>query len=79
MAKVLAEHALLFCSIGPLGIVIPVGIFIGRNTIRTTRGQRADDLARWSSLVREKGGSPLIVPSFEVVTSGDAVSHTLRA
>jgi hypothetical protein len=73
MAKVLAEHVLLFCSIGPLSIVIPLGIFIGRNSIRATRGQLAEDPAGLSGSAREQGGSPLIVPSLEFITSTEDV------
>jgi hypothetical protein len=74
MAKILAEHDLLFCSIGLLSIVIPVGIFIARHSIRATRGQLVEDLARRSSFVRGRGGSRLIVPSFELIKSRDDAS-----
>lgn len=63
MADVMAQHALLFCSIALLSIVIPIGIFIGRNNVRSTRGQLVDDLAKLFSFAKEQGGTPLIVPS----------------
>jgi len=67
MANVMAQHALLFCSIALLSIVIPIGIFIGRNNVRSTRGQLVDDLAKLFSFAKEQGGTPLIVPSFELI------------
>ena len=56
MANTMAQHALLFCSIALLSIVIPIGIFIGRNNVRSTRGQLVDDLAKLFSFAREQGG-----------------------
>ena len=51
MANTMAQHALLFCSIALLSIVIPIGIFIGRNNVRSTRGQ-------WSTIWRSCSASP---------------------
>jgi hypothetical protein len=34
---------------------------------RSTRGQLVDDLAKLFSFAREQGGTPLIVPSFELI------------
>src|SRR6478736_503132 len=63
----IAQHALLFSSIFLLSIIIPIGIFIGRNNVRSTRGQLVDDLAQLFSFAKEQGGTPLIVPSFELI------------
>jgi hypothetical protein len=61
------HQALLFCSIALLSVVVPIGIFIGRNNVRQTRGQLVDDMAKLFSFAREQGGTPLIVPSFELI------------
>jgi hypothetical protein len=66
MFDTITQHALLFSSIALLSIVIPIGIFIGRNNVRATRGQLVDDLAHLFSFAQQ-GGTPLIVPSFELI------------
>jgi len=63
----MTSHALVLCSIGLLSIVVPIGIFIGRNNVRSTRGQLVEDLAKLFSFAQAQGGTPLIVPSFELI------------
>src|SRR6478736_3925471 len=67
MLDYVAKYALLFSSIGLLSMVIPIGIFIGRNNVRSIRWQLVDDLAKLFSFAKEQGGTPLIVPSFELI------------
>ncbi|CAN5901884.1 hypothetical protein BH11PSE3_BH11PSE3_25910 [soil metagenome] len=58
---------LTYVSIFLLSVVVPLGIFIGRDGVRSTRGRLVDELANLFSFAREQDGSPLIVPSFELV------------
>src|SRR5262245_15332352 len=58
---------LTFTGIALLSIVVPFAIFVARNNVRTIRGQLVDDLAHLFSFAREAGGTPLIVPSFELI------------
>lgn len=69
---------LTFIAIGVLCLLVPICIFVGRNNVRSVRSQLVDDLARLFSFAREKGGTPLIVPAFELIkykydTSKDAI------
>lgn len=67
MIDFITKHGPLISAIALLSLVIPIGIFIGRNNVRSTRGQLVEDLAHLFSFAREQGGTPLIVPSFELV------------
>jgi len=59
--------ALTCASIAILSFVVPLAIFAGRNNVRSTRGKLVEDLAQLFSFAREQGGTPLIVPSFELI------------
>jgi hypothetical protein len=58
---------LTFTGIVLLSTVVPLAIFVARNNVRTIRGQLVDDLAQLFSFAKEAGGTPLIVPSFELI------------
>lgn len=58
---------LSFIGIVLLSTVVPLAIFVARNNVRTIRGQLVDDLAQLFSFAKEAGGTPLIVPSFELI------------
>ncbi len=45
MTEFMTQHALLFSRIALLSVVNPIGIFIGRNTVRAMRGQLVEGLA----------------------------------
>jgi hypothetical protein len=62
-ASVLWQSAPLFL----LSCAVPIGIFIGRNNIRAFRREIVQDLERLFSFARLPNGSPLIIPSFELV------------
>src|SRR5882672_7760237 len=59
--------ALTCVSIAMFSFVVPLAIFAGRNNVRSTRGKLVDDLAQLFSFAKEQGGTPLIVPSFELI------------
>jgi len=59
--------ALTCVSIAMFSFVVPLAIFAGRNNVRATRGRLVDDLAQLFSFAKEQGGTPLIVPSFELI------------
>jgi hypothetical protein len=48
-------------------LVVPLGIFIGRNNIRAVRKEMVRDLERLFSFAKLPTGEPLIIPSFELV------------
>jgi hypothetical protein len=54
-------------SIALLSLVMPMCIFVGRNNVRSSREKIVEDLAKLFSFAKEQGGTPLIVPSFELV------------
>ena len=57
-----------------------MSIFVARNNVRTIRSQLVEDLAQLFSFAREKGGTPLIVPSFELIKyKYDAAKDPIRA
>lgn len=58
---------LTYVSIALLSIVVPLAIFVGRNNVQSTREKLVDELAKLFSFAKEQDGSPLIVPSFELV------------
>ncbi len=60
-------QAQTYLSIGLFSLIVPLAIFIGRNNVRSTRKRLVDELAKLFSFAREPDGSPLIVPSFELV------------
>jgi hypothetical protein len=47
--------------------LVPMGVLIGRSNIRASRREIVRDLERLFSFARLRGGSPLIIPSFELV------------
>lgn len=59
--------ALAYLGLLILSVLIPIGIFTGRQNIRFVRRQVVNDLVRLFSFAKEKGGDPLIIPSFELV------------
>lgn len=60
-------NLIAYLSIALLSLAMPMCIFIGRNNVRSSRGQIVDDLAKLFDFAKEQGGTPLIVPSFELV------------
>lgn len=50
-----------------LSVIVPLGVYIGRNNIRASRREIVRDLERLFSFATLPGGSPLIIPSFELV------------
>lgn len=56
-----------FATVVLLALIMPVCIFIARNNVRSSRGRIVDDLSKLFSFAKEQGGTPLIVPSFELV------------
>ena len=50
-----------------LSVVVPIGIFVGRNNIRASRRELVRDLEKLFSFARLPSGEPLIIPSFELV------------
>ena len=50
-----------------LSVVVPIGIFVGRNNIRASRREVVRDLERLFSFARMPNDAPLIIPSFELV------------
>jgi hypothetical protein len=60
-------HFMVYASIGLLSVVVPLSIFIGRNNVRSIRGGLVDDLEHLFSFAKEQGGTPLIVPAFELI------------
>jgi hypothetical protein len=60
-------HLIAYLSIALLSLAMPMCIFIGRNNVRSSREQIVDDLSKLFDFAKEQGGTPLIVPSFELV------------
>lgn len=56
-----------YLSIVLLSLTMPMCIFIARNNVRSSRELIVEDLSRLFSFARDQGGTPLIVPSFELV------------
>lgn len=54
-------------SVALLALIMPVCIFIARNNVRSFRSLIVDDLSKLFSFAKGQGGTPLIVPSFELV------------
>jgi hypothetical protein len=50
-----------------LSVVVPIGIFVGRNNIRASRREVVRDLERLFSFARLANDAPLVIPSFELV------------
>src|SRR3984893_4712639 len=50
-----------------LSCAVPIGIFVGRQNIRAFRRDIVRDLERLFSFAKLPNGSPLIIPSFELV------------
>ena len=73
-------NLIAYLSIALLSLAMPMCIFIGRNNVRSSRGQIVDDLAKLFNFAKEQGGTPLIVPSFELVkykgSSGNRVGKS---
>ena len=61
------DEILRWTSLVLLSCVVPLGIFVGRNNIRAFRRELVRDLERLFSFARLPDGSPLIIPSFELV------------
>jgi hypothetical protein len=57
----------VYVSIALLSIAVPMAIFVGRNNVRSIRGQLVLDLANLFEFAKEERGTPLIVPSFELI------------
>lgn len=60
-------HLIAYLSIALLSLAMPMCIFIGRNNVRSSRELIVDDLSKLFDFAKEQGGTPLIVPSFELV------------
>lgn len=59
--------ALAWASVILFSFVVPIGILVGRNNIRAFRREVVHDLQRLFSFANLPDGSPLIIPSFELV------------
>ena len=60
------EVILTYIGIVLLSTVVPLAIFQARNNVRTIRGRLVADLAKLFDFAKS-GGTPLIVPSFELI------------
>ncbi|WPN55967.1 hypothetical protein [Pseudomonas sp. P9_31] len=49
------------------GVIFPIGIFVGRSNIRASRYEIVADLEKLFGFATKAGGTPLIIPSFELV------------
>ncbi|MCP1446510.1 hypothetical protein J3D54_005642 [Pseudomonas sp. GGS8] len=49
------------------GVIFPIGIFVGRSNIRASRYEIVADLEKLFGFAMKAGGTPLIIPSFELV------------
>ena len=58
---------LRYISLFLLSVIVPIGIFVGRNNIRASRRELVRDLEKLFSFARLANGEPLIIPSFELV------------
>src|ERR1700754_1392019 len=63
-----SEVILTFVGIVLISTVVPLAIFVARNNVRTIRGRLVEDLAKLFNFAKV-GGTPLIVPSFELIKS----------
>jgi hypothetical protein len=61
-----SELILTVVGIVLLSTVVPLAIFVARNNVRTIRGRLVEDLTKLFSFAKV-GGTPLIVPSFELI------------
>ncbi|MBV9735673.1 MAG: hypothetical protein JO209_07160 [Acidisphaera sp.] len=61
------EEVVRLTGVVLLSCVVPLGIFVGRNNIRAHRREIVRELGRLFDFARQQGGTPLIIPSFELV------------
>jgi hypothetical protein len=61
------SEILAWVSVLLFSCIVPIGIFVGRNNIRAFRRDVVRDLERLFNFAKLPDGSPLIIPSFELV------------
>lgn len=59
--------ALTYVSIALLSIALPIGVFIGRNNVRSSRGKLIEELEKLLAFGGDREGTLLTSPSFELV------------